>query len=129
MDQQRAQITASPQIAFSTDFITLPVSASHRRFGSLPLAAEEGHARVLPCQLHRALHSKHAQAASPDMSGLRWRASGGYVPAPGLIWHGGLKFWFNRRRCRQVVLQLVVALNLCFCRQRSPSFLRSRIMR
>ena len=36
-------VTASPQIPFPTDFVTLPVSASHRRFGSLPLVAEEGH--------------------------------------------------------------------------------------
>ncbi|PPB80673.1 hypothetical protein B0O95_13015 [Mycetohabitans endofungorum] len=36
-------VTASPQAPFPTDYVTLPVSASHRRFGSLPLAAEEGH--------------------------------------------------------------------------------------
>jgi len=36
-------VTASPQVPFPTDYVTLPVSASHRRFGSLPLAAEEGH--------------------------------------------------------------------------------------
>jgi hypothetical protein len=35
-------VTASPQAPFRTDFVTLPVSASHRRFGSLPLAAEKG---------------------------------------------------------------------------------------
>src|SRR5580704_6209585 len=44
-------VTASPQAPFPTDFVTLPVSASHRRFGSLPLAAEEGHAPVLHHQL------------------------------------------------------------------------------
>jgi hypothetical protein len=27
-------VIASPQAPFSTDFVTLPVSASHRRFGS-----------------------------------------------------------------------------------------------
>src|SRR5882762_5957912 len=58
-------VTASPQAPFPTDFVTLPVSASHRRFGSLPLAAEKGHAPVLQHQLHRVLHSKHAQATSP----------------------------------------------------------------
>ena len=38
-------VTASPQAPFPTDFVTLPVPASHRRFGSLPLAAEKGQAR------------------------------------------------------------------------------------
>jgi len=36
-------VTTSPQAPFPTDYVTLPVSASHRRFGSLLLAAEEGH--------------------------------------------------------------------------------------
>jgi hypothetical protein len=58
-------VTASPQAPFPTDFVTLPVSASHRRFGSLPLAAEKGHAPVPQHQTHRVLHSKHAQATSP----------------------------------------------------------------
>lgn len=43
----------------------MPVSASHRRFGSLSLAAEKGHTPVLQRQLLRVLHSKHAQATSP----------------------------------------------------------------
>ena len=64
-------VTASPQAPFPTDFVTLPVSASHRRFGSLPLAAEKGHAPVPQHQLHRVLHSKHAQATSPPC----WRAT------------------------------------------------------
>ena len=38
-------VTDSPQIPFPTDYVTLPVSASHRRFGSLPLVAEKGHSR------------------------------------------------------------------------------------
>jgi hypothetical protein len=42
--------TDSPQAPFPTDYVTLPVSASHRRFGSLPLAAEEGHTPVLQLQ-------------------------------------------------------------------------------
>lgn len=58
-------ITASPQAPFPTDFVTVPVSASHRRFGSLPLAAEEGHTPVLQQQLLRLLHSNYAQATSP----------------------------------------------------------------
>ena len=66
-------VTASPQAPFPTDSVTLPVSASHRRFGSLPLAAEEGHAPVPQHQLRRVLHSRHAQAASPPRTGgLRW---------------------------------------------------------
>jgi len=39
-------VTASPQIPFPTDYVTLPVSASHRRFGSLPLVAEKGHSGI-----------------------------------------------------------------------------------
>jgi hypothetical protein len=38
-------VTASPQAPFPTDFVTFPVSTSHRRFGSLPLTAEKGQAR------------------------------------------------------------------------------------
>lgn len=78
-------VTASPQAPFPTDYVTLPVSAGHRRFGSLPLAAEEGHAPVLQCQLHRVLHSKHAQAASPP-SGRATLAGRtvGHIPAPNL---------------------------------------------
>jgi len=38
-------VTDSPQIPFPTDYVTLPVSASHRRFGSLSLVAEKGHSR------------------------------------------------------------------------------------
>ena len=77
--------TASPQAPFPTDYVTLPVSAGHRRFGSLPLAAEEGYAPVLQCQLHRVLHSKHAQAASPP-SGRATLAGRtvGHIPAPNL---------------------------------------------
>jgi hypothetical protein len=36
-------VIASPQAPFPADYVTLPVSASHRRFGSLLLTAEEGH--------------------------------------------------------------------------------------
>src|ERR1700722_20212073 len=58
-------VTDSPQIPFPTDYVTLPVSASHRRFGSLSLVAEKGHAPVLQHQLLRVLHSRHGHAASP----------------------------------------------------------------
>src|ERR1044072_9178605 len=76
-------VPASPQAPFPTDFVTLPVSASHRRFGSLPLAAEKGHAPVPQYQLHRVLHSKHAQATSPPCG--RATLAGrtvGFVDAP-----------------------------------------------
>jgi hypothetical protein len=65
-------VTVSPQIPFPTDFVTLPVSASHRRFGSLPLVAEEGHfpkknnnsvGHCIPDMLKQ-LH--------PHAGGLRW---------------------------------------------------------
>jgi hypothetical protein len=63
-------VTASPQTPFPTDFVTLPVSASHRRFGSLPLVAEEGHfpkknsvGHCIPDMLKQ-LH--------PRTGGLRW---------------------------------------------------------
>ncbi len=79
-------VSASPQAPFPTDYVTLPVSASHRRFGSLPLAAEEGHAPVLQRRLLRVLHSKHAQAASPPYgrATLAGRTPGD-VPRPQLI--------------------------------------------
>ena len=65
-------VTDSPQIPFPTDYVTLPVSASHRRFGSLPLVAEKGHSR------HNV--DKFAGPCIPDMlkqlhplaGGLRW---------------------------------------------------------
>jgi hypothetical protein len=38
-------VIASPQTPFPADVVTLPVSASHRRFGSFPLATEEMQAR------------------------------------------------------------------------------------
>src|ERR1035437_5850223 len=39
-------VIASPQAPFPADFVTLPVSASHRRFGSFPLATEKRRAPV-----------------------------------------------------------------------------------
>jgi len=63
-------VTASPQTPFPTDYVTLPVSASHRRFGSLSLVAEKGHSRkkktagyCIPNMLKQ-LH--------PLAGGLRW---------------------------------------------------------
>jgi len=80
-------VTASPQAPFPTDYVTLPVSTSHRRFGSLPLAAEEGHAPTLQRQFLRGLHSKHAQATSPPYgrATLAGRTPGD-VPRPEPIW-------------------------------------------
>jgi len=46
-------VTVSPQAPFPTDYVTLPVLASHRRFGSLLLTAEEGHA----CKNSIGMHS------------------------------------------------------------------------
>lgn len=71
-DPVDAWLIASPQAPFPTDYVTLPVSASHRRFDSLLLAAEEGHAPILQHQLLRVVHSRHAQSASPHTGGLRW---------------------------------------------------------
>ena len=65
-------VTASPQAPFPTDFVTLPVSASHRRVGSLPLAAEEGHAPALQHQLHRVCIPDMLKQLHPRTGGLRW---------------------------------------------------------
>lgn len=64
-------VTTSPQAPFPTDYVTLLVSTSHRRFGSLSLTAEKGHTPELKRYRRRVLHSKHAQAASPPC----WRAT------------------------------------------------------
>ena len=61
-------VIASPQAPFPADFVTLPVSASHRRFGSFPLAAEKRQAQPN----RRALHSRHAQAANLLSIKVRW---------------------------------------------------------
>src|SRR5471030_107949 len=76
-------VTASPQTPFPTDYVTLPVSASHRRFGSLSLVAEKGH----PRKNCRVLHSKHAQAASPPCgrATLAGRTVSD-VADPGFVW-------------------------------------------
>jgi hypothetical protein len=84
-------VTVSPQTPFPTDFVTLPVSASHRRFGSLLLVAEEGHSRKKK-RLYRLLHSKHAQATSPpygraSLAGRTVR----YVRNPDLVWLGHIE--------------------------------------
>jgi hypothetical protein len=56
-------VIASPQAPFPADFVTLPVSASHRRFGSFPLAAEE----------RQAPYFNHTEHCIPDM--LKQRTS------------------------------------------------------
>ena len=56
-------VIASPQAPFPADFVTLPVSASHRRFGSFPLAAKE----------RQAPYFNHIEHCIPDM--LKQRTS------------------------------------------------------
>jgi hypothetical protein len=65
-------VTASPQAPFPTDFVTLPVSASHRRFGSLPLAAEEGHARYYNVNVSGYCIPDMLKQLHPHAGGLRW---------------------------------------------------------
>jgi len=65
-------VSASPQAPFPTDFVTLPVSASHRRFGSLPLAAEKGQTQVLQYQLHWFCIPNMLKQLYPQKGGLRW---------------------------------------------------------
>ena len=63
-------VIASPQAPFPADFVTLPVSASHRRFGSPPLAAEEGHVpdyKLIGHCIPNMLKQRH-----PQEGGLRW---------------------------------------------------------
>src|SRR5258705_12142283 len=65
-------VTASPQAPFPTDFVTLPVSASHRRFGSLPLAAEEGHARYCNINSTGSCIPNMLKQHHPHTGRLRW---------------------------------------------------------
>ena len=64
-------VTVSPQTPFPTDFVTLPVSASHRRFGSLPLVAEEGHSRKKTHTVGYCIPDMLKQL-HPRVGGLRW---------------------------------------------------------
>jgi hypothetical protein len=65
-------VTASPQAPFPADFVTSPVSASHRRFGSLLLVAEEGHARYCKINFVEACIPNMLQQLGPHLGGLRW---------------------------------------------------------
>ena len=65
-------VTASPQAPFPTDFVTLPVSASHRRFGSLPLVAEKGHARYCNINSTGSCIPDMLKQLHPHAGGLRW---------------------------------------------------------
>jgi hypothetical protein len=65
-------VTASPQTPFPTDFVTLPVSASHRRFGSLPLVAEEGHSRHDINYIAEYCIPNMLKQFHPHTGGLRW---------------------------------------------------------
>jgi hypothetical protein len=63
-------VIASPQAPFPADFVTLPVSASQRRFGSFPLAAEERQVpdyKLIGHCIPNMLKQHHPQAG-----GLRW---------------------------------------------------------
>jgi hypothetical protein len=63
-------VIASPQAPFPADFVTLPVSASYRRFGSFPLAAEKRQApycKTLEHCIPNMLKQRH-----PREGGLRW---------------------------------------------------------
>ena len=63
-------VIASPQAPFPADFVTLPVSASHRRFGSSPLAAEERQVpdyKLIGHCIPNMLKQRH-----PQEGGLRW---------------------------------------------------------
>ena len=65
-------VTVSPQTPFPTDFVTLPVSASHRRFGSLPLVAEEGHSPASINDLLRSCIPNMLKQHHPTQCGQRW---------------------------------------------------------
>ena len=65
-------VTVSPQIPFPTDYVTLPVSASHRRFGSLPLVAEEGHFPKKKTNLIGHCIPDMLKQLHPHAGGLRW---------------------------------------------------------
>ena len=63
-------VIASSQAPIPADFVTLPVSASHRRFGSFPLVAEKRQApnynffgHCIPIMLKQRY---------PHAGGLRW---------------------------------------------------------
>ncbi len=82
-------VTASSQAPFPTDFVTLPVSASHRRFGSFPLAAEKGQAQLLLYELHwfcipNMLKQLYPRKGRPTLAGVLHEISAvpGYLPLP-----------------------------------------------
>src|SRR5206468_11561512 len=67
-------VTASPQAPFPTDYVTLPVSGKSPPFRLTP-SRSRGRARSLPQhRLHRAVHSRHAQATLPPCG---WAALSG----------------------------------------------------
>jgi hypothetical protein len=63
-------VIASPQAPFPADFVTLPVPASYRRFGSFPLTAEERQA--LYCNLMEHCIPNMLMQRHPPAGGLRW---------------------------------------------------------
>src|ERR1700761_3902599 len=65
-------VTASPQAPFPTDFVTLPVSASHRRFGSLPLAAGRAYPGTATSTPPESCIPNMLKQPHPQTGGLRW---------------------------------------------------------
>jgi hypothetical protein len=65
-------VTISPQTPFPTDFVTLPVSTSHRRFGSLLLVAEEGHSLHHNDNFAGYCIPNMLKQFHPQEGGLRW---------------------------------------------------------
>lgn len=65
-------VTASPQAPFPTDYVTLSVSTSHRRFGSLSLTAEKGHTPVLNVAVAGYCIPDMLKQLHPHTGGLRW---------------------------------------------------------
>lgn len=65
-------VTDSPQAPFPTDFVTLPVSTSHRRFGSPLLVAEERHSRLDKYNYVGYCIPNMLKQLHPRAGGLRW---------------------------------------------------------
>src|SRR5450432_4612345 len=58
-------VTASPQVPFPADFVTLPVFSKSPPLRLTPSRSRGRACSLLQHQLQRAMHSRHAQAAWP----------------------------------------------------------------
>ena len=58
-------VTASPQVPFPADFVTLPVSGKSPPLRLTPSRSRRRACSLLQHQRHRAMHSRHAQATRP----------------------------------------------------------------